>query len=322
MIISRTPCRVSFAGGGTDLRAFYQHEPGAVVGTAIDKYIYITINKRFDETIRAGYSKTEIVDDVAQIQHPIIREAMKITGVTSGIEITSIADLPAGTGMGTSSSFAVGLLNALYAYKNEHKTAEELARDAVKIEVNILKEPIGKQDQYFAAYGGLKHFVFNSDETVYVEPIICYEKTRKTLGENLLLFYTGITRNANSVLKKQKESTEKKMIYLGHMKEMAQNISNALVENDLSCLGTFLNDGWQSKKQLVDTISNPVIDFYYERGIAAGASGGKLLGAGNGGFLLFYCTPQNQAKLRNVLGLREISFSLEPQGSKIIYVGN
>jgi len=320
MITSRTPFRVSFAGGGTDLRAFYQHEFGAVTGTAIDKYIFITVSKRFDETIRASYSKTEIVDKVSQIQHPIIREAMILTGVTSGVEITSIADLPASTGVGSSSSFTVGLLNALYAYKGEYKSPEALAKEACHIEIDILGEPIGKQDQYLAAYGGLQHIQFNADETVFVNPVICLEETKAKLNENLLLFYTGMTRKASVVLSEQTKNTDAKIGYLREMKKLSLVMMNNLIKGDLDNFGELLHREWMRKKKIASCISNAIINSYYARGIEAGASGGKLLGAGGGGFLLFFCAPENRSKLRNALDLKEVPFALEPQGSKIIYV--
>lgn len=325
MIISKTPLRISFVGGGTDYSGFYKLSPGAVVSTAIDKYIYITVNKKFDSRIRVSYSKTEIVDKVSEIEHPLVREALKMTNIDGGIEITSVADIPSsGTGLGSSSSFLVGLLNALYAYQGIHASAEKLARQACEIEINRLKEPVGKQDQYIAAYGGLEFMQFNSDESVFVDPIICKEETKKKLRKNLLLLYTGITRQAKTVLKEQNKKTLKsnnKKI-LKKMAELANDLKESLIANNLNAFGSFLHENWLLKKQLASQISNSQIDKWYKIGLKNGAMGGKILGAGGGGFLLFYADPKNQAKIISALKIiKPVSFSFEPQGSKIIYVG-
>jgi len=322
MIISRTPLRISFAGGGTDLRAFYKREWGAVVSTAIDKYMYVTVNKRFDDTIRLSYTKTEIVDDVEKLKHELVREAMKLTGVTSGIEITTIADIPAGTGLGSSSSLTVGVLNALYAFRGKHKSAESLAREACQIEIDIVGEPIGKQDQYIAAYGGLKYIEFRPDENVYVDPILCHHKTKEKLEKRLMLFYTGLARKAGLILAKQKANTGKEFETLKKMRQIAIDIKNSVSEKYfLDKFGDFLHRNWELKKKLVKEISNPAINFYYWKALEAGAEGGKLLGAGGGGFLLFSYKERTQNKVRQAQrNLKECSFQLEPQGSKIIYV--
>lgn len=323
MIISRTPFRISFSGGGTDLKEFYTHEPGAVTATAINKYMYITVNKRFDHTIRVSYSRTEIVDSVEEIRHPIVRETLKYAGITDSLEITSIGDIPAGTGVGSSSSFAVGLLHALYAFKGQHVTAEQLAKDACKIEIDILGEPIGKQDQYAAAYGGLQHIQFNPDESVYVNPVICPEEIKGKLKNNLLLFYTGITRKASRILTKQKNDTIKKLDYLRKIRDLAYKIKEILIKGaNLDEIGEVLHQNWLLKKQLVNNISNVRIDEYYRKARQAGALGGKILGAGAGGFLLLYCQNHYQQKVRGALSeLKEEKFDLEPQGSKIIFIG-
>ena len=324
MIISRTPLRVSFSGGGTDLKAYYKYGKGAVTSTAINKYIYITVNKRFDDTIRVGYSKTEIVNDVSKIQHDLVRECMKFTGIEKGIEITSIADVPLrGTGLGSSSSFTVGLLNALYAFKGEFKSAERLAKEACKIEIDIVKEPIGKQDQYIVAYGGLQHIQFNSDESVFVDPIICSKAVKEELQQNLLMFYTGLVRRANSVLSEQTKNTPNKKDILDEMTRLAVELKESLNNNNLKDFGTILHKGWKFKKQLASSITNNLIEDIYEKAIKTGASGGKILGAGGGGFLLFYCEKEKQDKVRETLkDLKELPFSFEPEGSKIIYVGD
>ena len=323
MIISRTPFRISFAGGGTDLAAFYRSEAGAVTSATIDKYMFITINKRFDSTLRVSYSKTEIVETVDQLQHGIVREALKMTGLTQGREITSIADLPAGTGMGSSSAFTVGLLNALHAYAGCYASAEQLAAEACRIEIDILGEPIGKQDQYASAYGGLNHIRFNPDETVFVDPVIGASQVREELGANLLLFYTGVTRAAGDVLSKQKDNTAGKLEVLRRMRDISKEMATMLQSGRrLNAFGELLHEAWLLKRTVTSGITNPDIDRWYETALKAGALGGKLLGAGGGGFLLFYVERQNQPRVREQLAeLRELPFRLEPQGAKIIYVG-
>lgn len=324
MIITRTPFRISFAGGGTDLADFYRAETGAVVSTAINKYMYIVVNKGFDDSIRVSYSKTEIVKGVEKIRHPIVREALKLVGVTRGIEIVSIADIPTKTGLGSSSSFTVGLLNSLHAYKGVLKSAEELSREACHIEVDILGEPIGKQDQYIAAYGGLRYIQFNPDETVFTEPIIYAQDNKEELNRNLLLFYTGDTREARSILKQQKTniSQRDKVESLKKMRDLALELRDSLNSNSSpDILGQFLHKGWLLKKKLASDISNNKIDKYYEKALSAGALGGKIVGAGGGGFLLLYCPREKQLKVRQALSeLTLTQFLLEPEGSKIIYV--
>ncbi len=322
MIISRTPFRVSFAGGGTDLRAFYQDDFGAVISTAIDKYMYIQVNKRFDHTIRVSYSKTEIVEEVDMLRHPIVREALKLVGLTRGIEIISSADVPSGTGVGSSSSFTVGLLNALYAYQGRHIGAETLASQACHIEIELLEEPIGKQDQYIAAYGGLEYIRFNSDETVFVDPVICPREVKDRLGRKLLMFYTGIKHKASDILCKQKKETENKRENLEKLRDLAGRMREILIQHEgLQKFGELLHEGWMIKRDIVSDISNDIINSYYERALEAGATGGKLLGAGGGGFILLYCPEEKQDDVRNELSeLKELPVALEPQGSKIIYV--
>lgn len=324
MIISRTPFRVSFAGGGTDLKQFYQHEYGAVISTAIDKYMYITVNDYFDDKIILKYSKTEIVNTVDEIKHEIIREALKLLDINCGIEITSMADIPAKTGLGSSSSFTVGLLNALYAYKNVFVSAERLAREACEIEINILNGSMGKQDQYIAAYGGLQFIRFNPDETVFVDPVICSKEVKESLNENLMMFYTGVTREASTLLEKQAGKTKEKIDVLTKMKRMAEEMKQIIT--DQKNLGEFANclhDGWMLKKEIIDDISSDYINGIYSMAMGAGAIGGKILGAGGGGFLLLFVKPRNQNRVRKALSdFTELPFSFEPQGSKIIYVGN
>lgn len=323
MIITRTPFRVSFGGGGTDIKDFYHIEPGAITGTTIRKHMYITVNKRFDESIRVSYSKTEIVENVERIRHPLVREALKLVGITSGIEIVSIADIPSGTGLGSSSSFTVGLLNALHAYKGTLKSAEELASEACQIEIEILGEPIGKQDQYMAAYGGIHHIQFNPDDSVFVHPVMCSQAIKEELSNNLLLFYTGVSRDAGLILEEQKAEGSKKdkVAILREMRNLAVEIKECLIQEEIDEFGKLLHRGWMLKKRLASSITNEKIDAYYRRALSAGALGGKILGAGGGGFLLLYCPKEKQPKVREALNdLTLTEFSLEPEGSKIIYV--
>lgn len=324
MIISRTPLRVSFAGGGSDLSVYYETGYGVVVSTAIDKYIYITVNKKFDDLIRVSYSKTEMVKSVDEVEHNIIREALKIVGIEKGVEVVYMGDVPlgsAGIGLGSSSSLAVGVLNALYAYKGEHTTAQRLAEDACRIEIDILGHPIGKQDQYIAAYGGFNFIRFNSDESVFLDPIICQNKTKTELNNKLLLFYTGMSRVSSDILTEQRQNTKSNLDYLDKMVMLAEEVKKCLINNDLIKFGEMLYQGWLYKKKLSGGITNPMLDEYYEKALNAGAIGGKVLGAGGGGFLLFYCEEENQNKVRAALSdLKETPFKFAPQGSKIIYV--
>jgi D-glycero-alpha-D-manno-heptose-7-phosphate kinase len=324
MIITRTPFRVSFAGGGTDLAAFYSREQGAVVSTAIKKYMYVTVNRRFDDSIRVSYSQTEIVGSADEIRHPIVREALKLTGIDGGIEIVSIADIPAGTGLGSSSSFTVGLLNALYAFKGELKPAEELAAQACRIEIDILGSPIGKQDQYIAAYGGLRHFQFNPDGGVFVHPILCRNADCLALERSILLLYTGESRNAGTILAEQSANTarEDRFRDLQRMRDQAGEVRDCLAGGASPAeLGKILHRGWLLKRGLASGVSNASIDAQYELALAAGAYGGKVTGAGGGGFLMLVVPPEKRAAVRTALGgLRELDFAMEPEGSKIIYV--
>lgn len=325
MIISKTPLRVSFVGGGSDLKSFYKHEPGAVVLTTIDKYIYVTVNNKFDNLIRLSYSQTENVNHVKKIKHRLVRSTLNKLKIDGGIEITSMADIPSkGTGLGSSSAFSVGLLNALYAHKNEFTTPETLARQACDLEINVLKEPIGKQDQYAAAYGGLNFVQFNPDESVTIEPIICLKETRKKLEKNIVMFYTGIQRSTSSILKKQKSNMEKDSKKIETMKKMvrlAYDLKKELQKNNLDAFGEILHENWMLKKQMATTISNDQIDEWYKKARKNGALGGKLLGAGGGGFLLFYA-PENKHK--NIIAalphLRPMKVGFDYQGSRIIFI--
>jgi len=325
MIISRTPLRISFAGGGSDLAAYYRHELGAVVSMTIDQYIYITVNAKFDHQIRASYSVTEIVDSVDELKHQLIREALKLVGREQSVEITSISDIPSqGTGLGSSSSYTVGLLNALYAFTGRFAGAERLAREACLIEIERCAAPIGKQDQYIAAYGGLQFIQFNPDDGVFVDPVICRPQTRQLLQERLLMLYTGAQRKTADVLREQQANTERdaaRRQSLRRMVQLAHDLRGALVGDDLEAFGEILHEGWMRKRALASGISNARIDDWYERGRAAGAMGGKILGAGGGGFLLLYAPAERHAGIRAALPeLRPTRVRFEPQGSKIIYI--
>jgi len=325
MIISRTPLRISFVGGGSDLPAFYRQETGAVVSTSINKYIYITVNPKFDDKIRASYSRTEIVDSVDELQHELIREALKMVRIDRGIEITSISDIPSqGTGLGSSSTYTVGLLNALYAYRNYFAGAERLAREASIIEIERCGQPIGKQDQYIAAYGGLQFIRFNPDDSVFVDPVVCSPETRRRLQEGLLMLYTGLVRRTDDILREQSRNTRadgEKRASLRQMVGLAEQMCEALLRNDLSGFGEVMHAGWMEKRKLASGITKPCIDEWYERARIHGAIGGKILGAGGGGFLLLYAPPERHPEICEALPeLIPIDFRFSPQGSKLIYV--
>ena len=324
MIITRTPLRVSLVGGGSDLPAFYLEEPGAVVTTAIRKYIYITVNRKFESGIRASYSITELVDSVGEVRHDLIRESLRKLQLEGGIEITSISDIPSqGTGLGSSSCYTVGLLKALYAHCNQHVGAERLAREACEIEIDCLQKPIGKQDQYIAAYGGLRYFRFHPDGSVFVEPVMCSTATRQALETQALLFYTGITRSANPILAEQQQSLTngRRRRALRRLVQLADELRRALAGNDLEAFGEILHESWIVKKAMANGVSSGQIDDWYDRARAQGATGGKITGAGGGGFLLLYAPAERHAAIVSALPeLRRVSFGFESQGSSIIYV--
>jgi D-glycero-alpha-D-manno-heptose-7-phosphate kinase len=290
----------------------------------IDKYVFITVNKRFDDTLRFSYSQTEIVDTLDQVRHPLFRETARHVGVSSGIEVTSIADVPSGTGLGSSSSFAVGLLHALQAFRGHYKTAHELAVDACHLEIGVLGEPIGKQDQYAAAFGGLRKYQFNPDGSVFVDHVICSPETKRALLEHLMFFYLGGPRDARQILAQQACNTDRKIEFLRRIRGLVEDFWQVLVRGKgLDDAGELLHEAWLCKKQLADNVSNVRIDEIYERARGAGATGGKVLGAGMGGFLMLFCDPRKQTAVQDSLPeLRRVQFGFEPEGSKIIYVGN
>jgi D-glycero-alpha-D-manno-heptose-7-phosphate kinase len=325
MIISKTPLRMSFVGGGSDLPVFYREFGGAVVSTAINKFVYVTVNQKFDEKIRISYSKTEEARSVEKVKHPLVRESMKLLGIQGGVEITSVADIPGkGTGLGSSSSFTVGLLNALHAFENRHASADKLAQESCEIEIGRCGEPIGKQDQYAAAFGGFSFIQFNQNDSVSVEPIICQRATIRQLENNLLVFYTGITRSASAILKTQQNavaSQKAKQKTMIKMVGLARQLKAELQKNNLDAFGEIIHENWLLKRSLASAVSNDLIDGCYSRARKAGAVGGKLLGAGAGGFLMFYAPQEKHAAItRELKALRLMKFGFEPQGSKIIFV--
>ena len=324
VIITRTPLRISFAGGGSDFPAVYRHGFGAVVATAINKYMYITVNRKFDEKIRASYSITEMVDRVDDLKHELIREALRMTGIAGGIEITSISDIPSrGTGLGSSSTYTVGLLHALHAFAGRHAGAKRLAEEACAIELDRLGKPIGKQDQYIAAYGGLQFVRFEPDG-VLIEPLLPGEAFRRDLEAHLVLLYTGLTRRADSILAEQRRNLEDGDATLDdamRLRDLALDLRTAVLDRRIGAVGEILDAGWKIKRGLASGISNPQIDEWYDRARAAGAIGGKLVGAGGGGFLLLFAPPRDQPRIVERLPeLRRIPIQLEPFGSRIIYV--
>lgn len=325
MIISRTPFRVSFAGGGSDLPAFYRKHMGAVLSTTINKYMYVAIHPFFDRNkIQLKYSKTELVEALDEIQHPIFREVLKMYGL-KGVDINSIADIPAGTGLGSSSAFTVGLLNAVRTYLGKATSGDKLGQLACEVEIGKVGSPIGKQDQYAAACGGLNFITFHGDESVNVEKIIMNPRKKKELEENLLMFFVGGEHSANDLLRSQTEalSDQKKFEAQKTMVELAHQLRASLENNRLDDFGRILHEGWQMKKSLVSGISTGYVDEIYNKGIKAGALGGKLLGAGGAGFILFYCPKERHEQFRTEMGTAgELPFRFDDFGSKIIYVGD
>lgn len=323
MIISRTPLRISFAGGGSDLPSFYKYNQGAVLSTSIDKYVYLAVHEYFyKEQTLLKYSKTELVKTFEEIQHPIFRECLSMMNL-SGLDISSMADVPAGTGLGSSSSFTVCLLNALHAYNRRYVSPEYLASTACDIEINRLGDPIGKQDQYAAAYGGLNFITFNKDESVSVEKIIMDPTAKQQLDDNLIMIYTGETRSASQILKNQSQemSKEDKRLVVKKMVDMAYELKSVLQNNQIDDFGRILHEGWLLKQSISAGISNENISNLYNKGLEAGALGGKLLGAGGSGFILFYCPKEKQADFRSSMAqYKELPFKFDNTGSKIIYL--
>lgn len=322
MIISQTPLRISFVGGGTDLEDFWKHTEGKVLSSTIDKYVYVIVKERFDDLIYINYSIKEIVHNIDEIQHELVREAMKKTGMTGGVEITTLADIPSeGSGLGSSSSITVGLLNAFHQYMGDQVTAEQLAQEACEIEINILGKPIGKQDQYIAAYGGIREITFHTDGSVTTEKVNINNSDYRVFGSNVLLFYTNLTRKSSTILSEQKKNMIDKMNILAKMRDQVPELRKVLESrSDMDKAGIILNEAWLLKKQLSHKISKPFIDEMYDKALKVGALGGKISGAGGGGFLMLYVPREKQNSVRKALkDFRELPFMLEPDGSKIIF---
>ena len=324
MIISRTPFRISFVGGGTDLHSFYSKNPGQVLSTSIDKYIYVVVKRQIgivEYKYRINWSKVEFCNHIKDIEHPIVREALKLFEIDFPIEITTFSDIPGNTGLGSSSAFTVGLVHALYALKGKYASKHTLASESGSIEVDILKRTMGKQDHFASAYGDLNIFTFNKDETVTTEPIFYSKDVKSKLEQNMMLFYTEIKRDASEVLESQDKATENKRAVLTQMRDLVYPLRDVLSGNhDMRRFGEILHEGWLLKKSITNDISNSKIDSYYEKALKAGAIGGKLLGAGGGGFLLLYVEPIHQHKVIDALkDLFCLDVKLDSAGTRITY---
>ncbi len=321
MIISKTPLRISFVGGGTDLSSFYEKDYGAVLSATVDKYVYVIIKERFDDLIYVNWSKKEIVNTPDEIEHALVRETLKKAGIEKSVEITTLADIPSeGSGLGSSSSLTVGLLNAFYSFKGVQISRERLAKEACEVEIDIVKKPVGKQDQYAATFGGLNEILFLKNGSVKVDTIKMPNDKLRILASNLLLFYTDITRKSDSILIKQKEKTEILFKTLMEMRNQVPALKNNLENGASDSLGHILQKAWIMKKSLLSSISNKKIDGMYEKALNAGAIGGKICGAGGGGFLLLYVPREKQNVVRNALNKhREVPFMFDKYGSRIIF---
>jgi D-glycero-alpha-D-manno-heptose-7-phosphate kinase len=324
MIISKTPMRLSLVGGGSDLPGFYRENGGAVVSAAITKYVYLCVNSAFDHKIRISYSKTEEVEKAGDIQHRLVRAILEKLGIENGVEIASIADIPSlGSGLGSSSAFTVGLLHAMYSYKGLHRSQEDLAWEACEVEIDICGDPIGKQDQYGAAVGGIKLIRFSPDGTVAVEPIVMPGDTQLELERSMMMFYTGILRPASKILTEQSKSIGRdsaKRASTARLAAMADELSVELCQGRIENVGDFLHKGWLLKKTLSPGISTPRVDAAYEAARAAGATGGKLLGAGGGGFLVFTVPEGRRDAVRQALDpMPQIEFGIDRNGTSIVF---
>jgi len=325
MIISRAPVRISLGGGGTDLKSYYSKYGGFLIAGAIDKYIFTSANKRFYDSIRLSYSQTEIVDNVADIKHRIFRAALKLLNIDRGIELVSVADVPANCGLGTSSSFTVSLLNALHAYKRDFVTQKQLAEEACHLEIDILQEPIGKQDQYIAAFGGITCLTFEKNGDVLVEALKISDEALDQLESNITLFYTGIERSASEILAEQDEKSKKddpKIIENLHkIKEIGLQTRKALESGNVDELGELLHAHWETKRERSQKMSDSFIDECYDVARKNGALGGKLIGAGGGGFFMFYCRNSDKPKVSQAMKgmrLKPMRFRFDFEGAKIL----
>ena len=321
MIITQTPLRISFLGGGTDFRDYYLQEGGCVLSSAIDKYVFVIIKERFDDKIRVGYTKTEMIDSLNEVQHELVRETLRKTGITKRIEVATMGDVPStGSGLGSSSTVTVGLLNAMYTYLGETRDAATLAQEACEIEIEVLGKPIGKQDQYIAAYGNMRFIRFQPNERVEIETIELKDNEKRRFNQSLMLFFTGVTRKSSTILTEQCENTNDHLEVLCRMKSLALEAKECIIEGAFDEFGSILHQGWECKKQLASKITNSQIDEIYGLARRAGAIGGKITGAGGGGFLLLYCPQDKQDDVRAALRhLRELPFHLERDGTKVIF---
>lgn len=323
MIITRTPLRISFAGGATDQPSFYrEYGGGAVTSAAIDRYVHVLVNQKFDKSIRVAYSRTENVDRLADLQHPLFREALRTVGLHESLEVHTIADIPGeGTGLGSSSTTTVGLLNALYAYRGILKEPAELAQEACQIEIERLGGAAGKQDQYIAAFGGIQYFEFRPDESVRASPIPLATLDREALSDHLSLYYTGITRKADPLLQKQNARTSENRDALLRMRELAGEARSAILARDFARLGGVLDEGWTLKKGLSDGVSSGPIDERYAAAKQAGAWGGKITGAGGGGFLLLLHPPERSRQIAQAVSpMERLPVRITPEGSRLLFV--
>ncbi len=323
MIISRTPFRVSFAGGGSDLKQYYSQNGGAVLSTTINKYVYLSMHPYFNSNkIFLKYSKSELVDSIGEIEHRIIRQVFSDYNIM-GVDLSSSADIPAGTGLGSSSAFTAGLISLCNAYINKYMSKEDIAKYACEIEIEKLKEPIGKQDQYASAIGGINFFAFNPDNSVSIEKVILGTNKLKTLQNRLMIYYLGETRSASKILIEQNENIKndkRKVKFLKSMVDLAYSLKKDLCNNNIDTFGEILDTGWNYKKELTSTISNTKVDHYYNLARKNGAVGGKLLGAGGSGFLLFYVPEGKQEQIKIILNeLKQLQFEFDSNGTTIIY---
>ena len=320
VIIVQTPLRISLFGGGTDFPDYFRAQGGNVLSSAIDKYIYVIIKQRFEDQIRISYTKTEIVNQVDDISHELIREALKMTGIKNSVEIVTMGDIPAGTGLGSSSTVTVGALHAFHTYCDQTISMERLAREACEIEVDILKKPIGYQDQFIASYGGLRFFEFHKDGSVGHQAIEIDPEITNQLSDRLLLLFSGTTRKSESILFEQKNNIHNNLIALSKLKEITCDARIALCEGKLDAIGDLLHESWELKKSLAAGISNGGLEDFYQIARKAGALGGKVTGAGGGGFLMLYCPADKKDDVRSALShLKELPFRFEPHGSRVIF---
>jgi D-glycero-alpha-D-manno-heptose-7-phosphate kinase len=322
MIVTQTPLRVGLVGGGTDFPDYYREHTGRVLNAAIDKYVYVIVKQRFDDDIYVNYSAKEIVSRVEDLEHELVREALHMAGIRGGVEITTLADIPSsgGSGLGSSSSVTVGLLQALFAYQGRQVSAEELAERACSIEIDRCRKPIGKQDQYAAAFGGLCDIRFGRGDRVSVEQLDLAPSVRRAVQDELLLFFTGITRSADNILSEQTANIGDRLTQLGQLRDLAGEAVCGLCAGDIGALGVALNKSWQAKRALASGVSTSQIDAAVEAALAAGATGAKVTGAGGGGFLLVVCPLEHQREVREQLAdMKELPIKIEPLGSRVIF---